>query len=68
MKITKQQLRQIIKEGLEDDVTFEWTQSGLSMVMSVGGQEVIRFGTQKEVRDLISQLEELLAGPMSTSP
>ena len=67
MKVTRHQLRKIIKESIGSNVTFEWAQGGLSMVMYVDGQEVMQFGTQKEVRDLISQLEELLAGPMRTS-
>ena len=84
MKISTKNLQKIIQEELfyrefykplkesrgfdSENVTFEWTPGGLSMVMFVDGQEVMQFGTQKEVRNLISQLEELLIGPMRTSP
>ena len=37
------------------------------MVMSIDGNNVAQFSSQKEVKDLISQLEELLQGPMRTS-
>ena len=83
MKITRRQLKRIIQEatltefwkGKEKStkpaatgVTFDWDLSGLTMTMYIDGKETIGFGTQKEVRDLIMQLEELLAGPMRTSP
>ena len=70
MKITKRQLRRIIQEEIAQgsSVTFDWDQGGLSMVMYVDGKEVTSFMTQKEVRGLIAQLEDLLAGPMRTSP
>ena len=70
MKITKRQLRRVIKEemGGSSGVDFDWAPDGLAMSMYVNGNEVMSFMTQKEVRDLISQLEGLLAGPMRTSP
>ena len=76
MKITKRQLRRIIKENMDDhphgdfkqNITFEWSQSGLTMHMMLDGRPIMDFGRQKDVRDLIKQLEDLLAGPMRTSP
>jgi hypothetical protein len=84
VKITKRQLKRIIREadslvefwkGKEKSpnlpatgVTFDWDSGGSSMKMYVDGKETISFMTQKEVRDLITQLEDLLAGPMRTSP
>ena len=70
MRITKRQLRRIIKEELGDasGVDFDWTPDGLSMVMYVDGKEVMSFSTQKDVQNLITQLQDLLAGPMRTSP
>ena len=70
MKVTKRQLRRIIKEALStgSNISFDWDQGGLSMVMYVNGKEVMSFMTQKEVRSLITQLEDLLAGPMRISP
>lgn len=50
-----------------DSVSFDWSDSGMSMVMSADGKGVLQFSSQKEVKDLISQLEELLQGPMRTS-
>ena len=80
MKITKHQLRRIIKEaGLDgpDPVVVKniagktvdaaWSDSGLTMWIHVDDQPVFNFSSQKEVRDLIDLLEELLAGPMRTS-
>ncbi len=68
MKITKRQLRRIIRERIQYDIQFEWSPGGLAMHMVVDGQPVAQFSTQGEVRDLIAQLESLLAGPMRTSP
>ena len=73
MGITKSQLRRIIQEagvniGTNPDIEFEWSQGGLTMWMYVHDKPIMSFGTQKEVRDLITMLEELLAGPMRTSP
>ena len=70
MNITKRQLRRIINEALSSgsNVNFDWTPDGLSMVMYVDGKEAMSFMTQKEVRSLITQLEDLLAGPMRMSP
>jgi len=48
-------------------ISFDWGRAGLQMIMSVDGKEVIAFSTQKDVRDLIKQLEDLLAGPMRTT-
>ena len=69
MKITKKQLRKIIKEevGRGSSISFDWSPSGMTMIMYANGNKVLSFSTQKEVRDLISDLEELLAGPMSMS-
>jgi len=70
VNITKRQLRRIIREEVSQgsNVNFDWDSGGLSMVMYVDGKEVMSFMTQKEVRGLITQLEDLLAGPMRTSP
>ena len=70
MKITKKQLRKIIKEevGRGSSISFDWSPSGMTMVMYANGNKVTSFSTQREVRNLISDLEELLAGPMSMSP
>jgi hypothetical protein len=99
MKITRRQLRRIIKEELSSvnegeiadlkyasrdpayginpsqlaqiegaqGISFDWDSSGLSMIMSVNGKEATSFSTQRDVRDLIKQLEDLLAGPMRTT-
>ena len=72
MKISKYRLRKIVQEQLDEtlgyDVEFDWDPAGLSMIMYVHGKETLTFGTQKEVRSLISKLEGLLTGPMRTSP
>jgi hypothetical protein len=70
VNITKRQLRRIIREEVSQgsNVNFDWDSGGLSMVMYVDGKEVMSFMTQKEVQGLITQLEDLLAGPMRTSP
>ncbi len=81
MKITKPQLRKIIKEaGLDGPdpvivkniagktVDAAWSDSGLAMWIHVDDEPVFNFSSQKEVQDLISMLKELLAGPMRTSP
>ncbi len=81
MKITKPQLRRIIKEaGLDGPdpvivkniagktVDAAWSDSGLAMWIHVDDEPVFSFSSQKEVQDLISMLKELLAGPMRTSP
>ena len=53
---------------LAREVTFEWSPSGLEMQMLVDGKKVTGFTYQKQVEQLINQLEDLLAGPMRTSP
>jgi membrane protease subunit (stomatin/prohibitin family) len=70
MKVTRRQFRKMIREALGNPsgVDFDWTPDGLSMVMYVNGNEVMSFSTQKDVQDLITQLQDLLAGPMRTSP
>ena len=91
MKITKRQLRRIIKEygrkpssqtrgsrrGMEpvitkiigrEEVDAAWSPSGLTMYIHVNNQPALSFSSQKDVRDMIDLLEELLAGPMRTSP
>jgi hypothetical protein len=68
MKLTKRQLKRIIRENIGQNIQFEWSPSGLTMNMIVDGQPVMQFSRQKEVRQLITQLEDLLAGPMRTSP
>ena len=70
MKVTRRQIRRIIRESMTPgkNIEFEWTPDGLAMKMLVDGNEVTSFSTQKEVSALITQLEELLAGPMRTSP
>lgn len=77
MKITKHQLRKIIKESgagpvlvkniAGNTVDAAWSDSGLTMWIHVDDEPVFNFSSQKEVRDLIDLLEELLAGPMRTS-
>jgi len=80
MKITKRQLRELIKEaGLDGSdpvivknigrktVDAAWSDSGLTMWIHVNDQPVFSFSSQKDVRDMIDLLEELLAGPMRTS-
>ena len=86
MKITRRQLRRIIKEEMSEkewkgrherkrkaergnNVTFSWDRSGLAMGVYVDGRgPVLEFYTQKQVTQLIKQLEDLLAGPMRPSP
>ena len=75
MKISKRQLRRIIKEEKQRILwegstppEFEWSPDGLSMKMLVDGTEVMSFSTKKEVKRVIAELEELLRGPMRTSP
>ena len=80
VKITKRQLRKIIKEaGLDGSdpvivkniagktVDAAWSDSGLTMWVHVDDEPVFNFSSQKDVRDMINMLEELLAGPMRTS-
>jgi hypothetical protein len=50
-----------------DNISFDWDDSGMSMMMSVDGNAVTRFDSQKDVEKLISQLQDLLQGPMRTS-
>ena len=52
----------------DGDVSFEWDPSGLEMQMLVNGQKVMGFMRQRQVEELIRELEDLLAGPMRTSP
>jgi len=70
MRVSRQQFRRMIQEalGVSSGVNFDWTPDGLAMVMYVDGNEAMSFMTQKEVRNLITQLEDLLAGPMRASP
>ena len=82
MKITKRQLRRIIKEWTKEEqghakdllrqhgsqIEFEWDRSGLAMGMYVNRQLVMEFSRQKQVEELIQQLQDLLEGPMRTSP
>jgi len=69
-RVTRRQLRRIIREEVTQgsSISFDWSPSGMTMVMYTNGNEVTSFSTQREVRNLISDLEELLAGPMSMSP
>ena len=58
-----------LEEGAHgSNITFNWSPDGLAMIMYVDEKEVMSFMTQKEVRSLVAQLEQLLAGPMRTSP
>ena len=77
MRITKRQLRRIIREAVEEPVASTsilgsgtidavWTPDGLTMELHVNGSPVIKLGRQKDAVALISMLEELLAGPMRT--
>ena len=81
MKITRHQLRRLINEaGLDGSdpvvvkniagktVDAAWSDDGLTMWLHVNDEAVFSFSSQKEVRGLIDLLEELLAGPMRTSP
>jgi hypothetical protein len=80
MKITKRQLKRIIKEEIENNsavpkiygmsgpIEFKWSQDGLAMEMHVEGKMVMEMSRQKDVVDLIDTLEALLAGPMRTLP
>tara|TARA_Y100000034_G_scaffold81349_1_gene97485 strand:- start:309 stop:548 length:240 start_codon:yes stop_codon:yes gene_type:complete len=79
MRITRRQLRRIIKESIHEGrvvaqaagqvpVFAEWSRDGLVMELKTPGGEPIKFQTQSDVRALITMLEELLAGPMRTSP
>ena len=81
MKITRRQLKRLIKEaGLDGPdpvivkniagktVDAAWSDGGLTMWIHVNDEAVFSFSSQKEVRGLIDLLEELLAGPMRTSP
>ena len=81
MRVTKRQLKKIIKEsGLDGSdpvlvkniagktVDAAWSDSGLTMWIHVDDEPVFSFSSQKEVQDLIGMLKELLAGPMRTSP
>jgi len=80
VKITKRQLRSLIKEaGFPIDtpvivkniagktVDAAWSDDGLVMWLHVDDKPALSFSSKKEVRELISLLEELLAGPMRTS-
>ena len=49
-------------------IEFEWGPGGLEMEMRVNGEKILGFTRQSQVDELIEQLEELLAGPMRTSP
>ena len=57
----------IVKNIAGKTVDAAWSDSGLTMWIHVDDKPVFDFSSQKEVRDLISMLEELLAGPMRTS-
>jgi len=49
-------------------VAAKWSQSGLTMRLLTPGGGPIQLSTQNDVQALIALLEELLAGPMRTSP
>jgi hypothetical protein len=46
----------------------EWSPDGLTMEITQANGGTIKFSRQKDVEALITMLEELLAGPMRTSP
>jgi RNase P protein component len=46
----------------------EWSPDGLTMEISQTDGGKMKFSRQKDVENLITMLEELLAGPMRTSP
>ena len=48
------------------EITASWSQSGLTLNLEVNGRPIIRLMSQRDARDLISLLEELLSGPMRT--
>ena len=52
----------------DSDVSFEWDRGGLEMEMLVNGRKVLGFMRQRQVEELIKELEDLLTGPMRTSP
>ncbi len=52
----------------QNPVFAEWSADGLVMELKTPGGVPIKFRTQSDVRALITMLEELLAGPMRTSP
>jgi len=83
MKITKRQLKRIIKEEkarllLEGKVVAqavgynpifaEWSRDGLTMEITQSGGGTMKFSRQKDVENFITMLQELLDGPMRTSP
>ena len=84
MKITKRQLRKIIKEELRahrlsegrvvgqavgyNPIFAEWSRDGLTMEITQSGGGTMKFSRQKDVESFIEMLQELLAGPMRTSP
>jgi len=61
-------LKEAYDPAIDQDIQFEWSRDGLTMFMMVDGQTAAQFSTQKEVQNLIIQLEGLLAGPMRASP
>ena len=82
MKITKRQLKRIIREEKQklregkvvgqavgyNPIFAEWSPDGLTMEISQAGGGKMKFSRQKDVEAFITMLEELLAGPMRTSP
>ena len=58
----------IVKNIAGKTVDAAWSDSGLTMWIHVDDKPVFNFSSQKEVQELISLLEEVLAGPMRTSP
>ena len=77
MKITKRQLRGIIKEAYSPAlgavdlgspgmrVEAKWTRDGLTLLLH-SSQTPIRLSSIKDAKALITMLEELIAGPMRT--
>ena len=79
IRLTRRQLRRIIQEAVNEPIasintlgsgTIDavWTPDGLAMELHVNGKPAISLGRQKDAVALINMLEELLAGPMRTSP
>lgn len=76
MKITKKQLRKIIKEQTSSmpsrrlstgTVSSQWSPSGLTMHLMVDGKMVVDLNFQSDALELISLLQELIDGPMRWS-
>jgi len=76
VKISKRQLKRIIREAYNPEVSranlsggpiaAKWSQSGLTMELLTPGGDKILLHSQRDAEKLILLLKELLAGPMRT--